>query len=550
MQVSEAVKKSWERFGSAQSYQPGDAKTVLELWERAVAEHSDLPAFSALGQSLSYRVIDALASDLAGYLANDLGLAQGDRVAVQIPNLLHYPVVSYAIFRAGLVLVNTNPMYTERELVHQLNDSGARAIIVLDRFQPMIEKVRAETTVEHIIVASPLDFHASPKRQIMGLLAKWLGKAAPPPKGDFVWLRDALDRGKGKPIPKLSVDSQDVAVLQYTGGTTGVSKGAMLTHFNLVSNAEQSKAQFAAHLKRGQKVISPLPLYHIYAWSLNVVMFTRIGVHAVLIPDPRNVADLVKTFDKYRPNAFVGLNSLFVALMNNEAFRNLDFSSLKLTASGGMPLLEPVANRWMEITGCSISEGYGMTESSPIISFNPPGQEKIGYAGVILPGTEVRIVGDDGTDQEVGGRGELCVRGPQVMKGYWQRPEQTAETIKDGWLHTGDVVIMDEEGYIKIVDRIKDMIVVSGFNVYPTELENVLQEHPDVLECAAIGVPDDKAGEVVKMFVVRANPALTKEDVIAFCREHLTGYKIPKFVEFRDELPKSNVGKVLRKDLR
>ncbi|MDG1813856.1 MAG: AMP-binding protein [Porticoccaceae bacterium] len=544
--VLQAQKKS--RIGSQQP--DLTARSLLENWQQAVVDSSLHPAYTCLGQTLTYGEVDQLSRRVASYFQKKLKLSAGDRIAVQLPNLIQYPVVVVAAWKLGLVIVNTNPMYTVRELVHQFNDSGVKAVVVLDQFYETLCQALPDTGIEHVIVTRPVDLLPQPRNMLLSGAMKLMGKRPSLPRGQYIRFSEMLTGG-GNYIPhKATVD--DVCALQYTGGTTGASKGVMLTQSCLVSNIAQSLSVISILDKPITRsiAVAPLPIYHIYAYSLCMGLMPATRGHTILIPDPRNIPLFVRAIKKFKFEIFIGLNSLFVALLENKDFKQLDFSKLRMTLSGGMALMESVANDWQAATGCIVSEGYGMTESSPVISMNPSGFEKIGTAGIPIPGTDIKVIDENGVEQEVGGVGELCVRGPQVMAGYWQREEQTAEVIVDGWLHTGDIVTVDEDGYIKIVDRLKDMIIVSGFNVYPNELEQALTLHPAVSQCAAIGVADNKAGEVVKMFVVTTDSELTEAQVIDFCKENMAGYKVPKFVEFRNELPMTNVGKVLRKDLK
>lgn len=550
MQVQEAVLKAQKKvgIGSAQPELPG--QSLLEIWQKAIADSSTQPAYTCLGQTLSYGEVDQLSRRVASYFQKKLKLVAGDRIAVQLPNLIQYPVVVVAAWKLGLVIVNTNPMYTVRELVHQFNDSGVKAVVVLDQFYDTLCQALPDTNIEHVIVTRPVDLMPQPRNILLSGAMKLVGKRPSLAKGQHIRFTEMLTGGSNYIAHKAGLD--DVCALQYTGGTTGASKGVMLTQSCLVSNIAQSLSVISI-LDRPithSIAVAPLPIYHIYAFALCMGIMPATRGHTVLIPDPRNIPLFVRAIKKFKFEIFIGLNSLFVALLENKDFRKLDFSNLRMTLSGGMALMESVAGDWQRATGCIVGEGYGMTESSPVISMNPSGFERIGTAGIPIPGTEIKVVDKNGVEQEVGGVGELCVRGPQVMAGYWQREEQTAEVIIDGWLHTGDIVTVDDQGYIKIVDRLKDMIIVSGFNVYPNELEQALTLHPAVSQCAAIGVADDKAGEVVKMFVVTTDSELTEAQVIDFCKENMAGYKVPKFVEFRDELPMTNVGKVLRKDLK
>jgi long-chain acyl-CoA synthetase len=528
-------------------------ESIVEIFNGFVKKFAERPAFSCLGQVLTYAELDEKSAAFAAYLQHETTLQAGDRIAVQLPNILQYPVVVFGAMRAGMVVVNTNPLYTEREMEHQFNDSGAKALVVLANMADKASRVIPKTGIKHVIVTNVGDMHGTVKRILINSVLKYVKKEVP----DFnipgaIGLRTALSNGASKAYTPVHVDAEDVAVLQYTGGTTGVAKGAMLTHRNLIANMLQCHGIFTMVLEEGQEtIIAPLPLYHIYAFTVHCMVLLETGNHSVLIPNPRDIPGFIKTLQGQPFSGFVGLNTLFVALCGQEDFRNIDFSKLKLTISGGMALTKDAAEQWKRVTGCDIAEGFGMTETSPVVSFNPYHNIKLGTIGMPVPGTACKVIDEDGNEMPIGEPGELCVKGPQVMKGYWQRPEATAESIsEDGWLKTGDMAVIMEDGYMKIVDRKKDMIIVSGFNVYPNEVEEVIVAHPDVVEAAAIGIPDPKSSEAVKVFVVSKNPALTDKDVIAFARENLTGYKVPRFVEFRDELPKTNVGKILRRELR
>lgn len=550
MLVQEAVLQAQKNSGIGSQQPDLTARSLLENWQQAVVDSSLHPAYTCLGQTLTYGEVDQISRRVASYFQKKLRLSAGDRIAVQLPNLIQYPVVVVAAWKLGLVIVNTNPMYTVRELVHQFNDSGVKAVVVLDQFYETLCQALPDSSIEHVIVTRPVDLLPQPRNMLLSGAMKLMGKRPSLPRGQYIRFSEMLTGGTNYIPHKATID--DVCALQYTGGTTGASKGVMLTQSCLVSNIAQSLSVISILDKpiTHSIAVAPLPIYHIYAYSLCMGLMPATRGHTILIPDPRNIPLFVRAIKKFKFEIFIGLNSLFVALLENKDFKKLDFSKLRMTLSGGMALMESVANDWQAATGCIVSEGYGMTESSPVISMNPSGFEKIGTAGIPIPGTDIKVIDENGVEQEVGGVGELCVRGPQVMAGYWQREEQTAEVIVDGWLHTGDIVTVDEDGYIKIVDRLKDMIIVSGFNVYPNELEQALTLHPAVSQCAAIGVADNKAGEVVKMFVVSTDSELTEAQVIDFCKENMAGYKVPKFVEFRNELPMTNVGKVLRKDLK
>lgn len=527
--------------------------SIVALFEDALSTYRDEAACSSVGQTLTYADLDRLSAQFASWLQHGSGLEQGDRVAVQMPNLIQYLVVSLGALRAGMVVVNTNPLYTEQELEHQLNDANVKVMVVQANVAQTVAAVLPTTAVETVVVTEIADLHPQPKRMLINFLVKYLKRMVPAFSiPDALTLNAVLKAGAKTPYHAVVLSRDELAMLQYTGGTTGVAKGAMLTHGNLIANVLQSDAFFATHNidGRGSTILQPLPVYHIYAFTASMYAL-RIGAHTAFVPNPRDLASVVKAFDDHRPALFCGLNTLFVALCNDEAFRALDFSNLQVTLSGGMALTRDAANRWAEITGCGISEGYGLTETSPTVSANPGNGVQIGTIGVPVPSTEIQIRDDEGNPLGLDEAGELCVRGPQVMAGYWQRPEATAEVIDvDGWLATGDIALVQRDGYMRIVDRKKDMIVVSGFNVYPNELEGVLVAHPDVVECAAIGVLSVSTGEAIRMYVVRGNPDLSEDDVRNFMRERLTGYKVPKSVVFKNELPKTAVGKILRRELR
>ncbi|MEW5248523.1 AMP-binding protein [Microbulbifer sp. 2201CG32-9] len=528
-------------------------RSILDVFSDACAKFGDRPAFTCLGHTLSIAEVDRLSAKFASYLQHHTSLKPGDRIAVQLPNVLQYPVVVFGAMRAGLIVVNTNPLYTRRELKHQLIDSGAKALVVLANIADTAAAVVEETPVEQVIVSEIADLHSPLKRVLINTVAKHIKKMVP----DFsfanqVSFRDAMALGARQPRTQVRANPEDVAVLQYTGGTTGVAKGAMLTNRNLVANMEQVREALGDSIKEGEELyIAPLPLYHIYAFTIHCMSLFMTGNHSLLIPNPRDIPAFVKTLKGQRFTGFAGLNTLFNGLMRDPQFAELDFSGLHTTASGGMALTRDTADRWEKMTGCVVTEGYGLTETSPVVSFNPASAVQLGTVGVPVPGTEVKVIDENGNDLPNNTPGELCVRGPQVMKGYWQRPEATAECLDDeGWLRTGDMAVIQDDGYIKIVDRKKDMIIVSGFNVYPNEIEDVISTMDKVGEAAAIGIPDEKSGELVKLFVVKADDSLTEEEVIAYCREKMTAYKVPKKVEFREDLPKTNVGKILRRELR
>ena len=529
--------------------------SVPAVLEEAFTRFSDRPAFASFGRQLSYGQIDEMSRQFAGYLTGVLKLGKGDRIAIMMPNVLQYPIALFGALRAGLVVVNTNPMYTARELKHQLEDAGARAIVVLDNFAGTLQHVVAETQVQHVITTGIGDLLGFPKGPLINFVLKHVKKMVPAfDLPQAVRFRDALARGAAHPLQPVTLTHDDIAFLQYTGGTTGVAKGAMLTHGNMVANMLQAAAWIGTDLvKPGEEVIiTALPLYHIFSLTANGLVFMRLGGLNWLITNPRDMPGFAKELRKSGFTALTGVNTLFNGLLNTPGFSELDFSKLHLTLGGGMAVQRAVAERWKKITGCTLAEAYGLTETSPAVCINPLDlKEYNGSIGLPVPSTNVAIWSEDGTPLPVGEVGELMVHGPQVMKGYWNRPDETAKVLgADGWLHTGDIAKMDANGYFYIVDRKKDMILVSGFNVYPNEVEDAVMAHPGVLEVAAVGVPDEHSGEVVKLFVVRKDPNLTEEALKQFCRENLTGYKRPKLIEFRDSLPKSNVGKILRRELR
>ncbi len=536
-------------------------RSVVEVFERACKAHADRPAFSNMGVTLSYSDLERYSAAFAAWLQHHTDLQPGDRIAIQMPNLLQYPVAVFGALRAGLIVVNTNPLYTAREMRHQFQDSGARALVYLNTFANHVQEVLADTAIEHLIEVQIGDMLPTLRGALVNAAVKHLKKMVPdyslPQAVAFKnLLRDGA-RHSLKPTP-LSLD--DIAVLQYTGGTTGVAKGAMLTHGNLVANMQQVRANMQqldaqGHpvIREGQEVmIAPLPLYHIYAFTVNCMCMMVTGNHNVLITNPRDINGFVKELQRWQFSAFLGLNTLFVALMAHPQFKKVDFSRLKGTNSGGTALVSAVAERWKSMTGCTVVEGYGLTETSPVVCANPHGEHsRLGTVGLPVPGTTLKVIDDEGNALPLGERGELCVKGPQVMKGYWQRPEATAEVLdEEGWLRTGDIAVIDQDGFVSIVDRKKDLIIVSGFNVYPNEIEDVVMAHPKVAACAAIGVADEKSGEAVKLFVVPSDPTLTQEELHAYCRENFTGYKMPRHYVFRDALPMTPVGKILRRELR
>jgi long-chain acyl-CoA synthetase len=552
-ELNQAITQALRNVGIEINIDTERFPNIVALFEDAFARHGQLKACTSLGHDLTYQDLDRLTRDFAAWLQQGSGLQRGDRVAVQMPNLIQYLVVVLGVLRAGMVVVNTNPLYTEREVEHQFNDADVKLLVVQANVARNASLVLPKTSVEQVIVTELADLHPAPKRHIINLVAKYVKKLVPPfDIPGAIKLRNVLKAGRALEFQPVPAGADELAMLQYTGGTTGVAKGAMLSHGNLVANVMQCDAFFASHKLAGAGDIfmQPLPVYHIYAFTASMYSL-YVGAQTVFIPNPRDLPSLVKAFEQYKPRLFCGLNTLFVALCNDAAFKQLDFSTLKVTLSGGMALTEAAAAEWQDITGCVVSEGYGLTETSPVATSNPGGAQQIGTIGLPVPGTEVRVINDQGEPLGLDEAGELCIKGPQVMQGYWRRPEATAEVISpEGWFATGDVAVIQPDGYLRIVDRKKDMIVVSGFNVYPNELEDVLSKHPAVLECAAVGVRDETSGEIVKMFVVPRDASLTEQAVKDYCREHLTAYKVPRLVEFREDLPKTNVGKILRRELR
>ncbi|MTD39491.1 long-chain-fatty-acid--CoA ligase FadD [Erwinia sp. CPCC 100877] len=527
--------------------------SLVELFEHAVTKYADRPAFVNMGEAMTFCQLEERSRAFAAWLQQGLGLKKGDRVALMMPNLLQYPVALFGILRAGMVVVNVNPLYTPRELEHQLNDSGASAIVIVSNFAHTLEKVVARTPVRHVILTRMGDQLSTAKGTLVNFVVKYIKRLVPKYHlPDAISFRSALQHGYRMRYVKPELSGSDLAFLQYTGGTTGVAKGAMLSHRNMLANLEQVKATYGSLLmSHTERVVTALPLYHIFALTMNCLLFIELGGQNLLITNPRDIPGMVKELAKFRFTVITGVNTLFNALLNNSEFCKLDFSELHLCAGGGMPVQHVVAERWEKLTGRYLLEGYGLTECSPLVSVNPHDiAYHSGSIGLPIPSTDVKLVDEEDNEVTPGEPGELCVRGPQVMTGYWGQPEASAGILRDGWLYTGDIAVMDEEGFLRIVDRKKDMILVSGFNVYPNEIEEVVMEHEAVQEVAAVGVPSETSGEVVKLFVVRKSDTLTEEALIAFCRRNLTGYKVPKQVEFRDELPKSNVGKILRRELR
>ncbi len=533
---------------------PDQYASLKELLEHRFTEFAELTAFSNLGTELDYAEVERLSRGFAAYLQSATPLEPGDRVAVMMPNLLQYPIALFGILRAGMVAVNVNPLYTPRELEHQLSDSGARAVVVLENFANTVEQVLPATDIEAVIVTAVGDQFPFLKRMVTNLVVRHVKRLVPPWRIEAaVPYLSVLAQGEGLAYQDVAIGPNDIAFLQYTGGTTGVAKGAVLTHRNMVSNVIQAAAWAKPFIAgRGDVVVTPLPLYHVFSLTANLFCFVELGGHNLLITNPRDLPSVIKEL-KRGPFAYItGVNTLFVALMNAPEFATVDFSALKVSMGGGMAVQRSVAEAWKTLTGGPLSQGYGLTETSPIVCANPlDGRDFNGSVGLPVPSTDVVICDDSGAHMAVGEVGEICVRGPQVMREYWNRPDATAEILSaDGWLKTGDIGRMDEQGFVYIEDRKKDLIIVSGFNVYPNEIEDVVVAHPGVLEAAAVGVPGGQSGETVRLFVVKKDPALTDTELIEHCRRSLTAYKIPREVVFKDELPKTNVGKVLRRALR
>ncbi|WP_413574659.1 AMP-binding protein [Bdellovibrio sp. HCB290] len=533
---------------------PSEYQSLTEIYDEAVRKFPSNKAFTNMGVSITFSQLDQQVNKFASFLQNELKLKKGDRIAIQMPNVLQFPVAAFAALKVGLTIVNTNPLYTAKEMQHQFKDSGAKAIVILANFANHLQTIIKDTQIESVVITELADLFPAPKRILVNSVVKYIKKMVPayniPQAYTF---RQALELGAMRPHQNIATSHDDLAFLQYTGGTTGVAKGAMLTHKNVISNMLQIRAWMSPKLNEGEEiVIAALPLYHIFALTVNCLAFLKMGAENILITNPKDIPGFVKEL-KARPfTALTGVNTLFNALMNNPDFATIDFKSVKISVAGAMTLQKPVTERWTKITKSVIVEGYGLTEASPVVSCNPiDGTDRVGTIGLPMPSTDVKLVDEDGKEVAMGEAGELVCRGPQVMKGYWNRASETADVLSaDGWLKTGDIATVDNDGFFKIVDRKKDMILVSGFNVYPNEVEEVIAGHPGVLEVAAIGVADEHSGEIVKVVIVKKDPSLTPEEVIAHARKSLTGYKVPKLVEFRTELPKTNVGKILRRALR
>ena len=536
-------------------------KSVVEVFERSCRKFADRPAFSNMGVTLTYSELDRHSAAFAAWLQQHTELKPGDRIAVQMPNLLQYPIAVFGAMRAGLVVVNTNPLYTAREMRHQFKDSGARALVYLNLFGKLVQEVLPDTNLQYLIEVRMGDMQSAAKGWLINTVVDKVKKMVPAydlPQATL--FKNALRLGRDHQVQNVPLNLENVAVLQYTGGTTGLAKGAMLSHGNLVANMQQVYACMSQHGPDGSPVfqegkeimVAPLPLYHIYAFTANCMCMMVSGNHNILITNPRDIGGFIKELGKWQFSAMIGLNTLFVALMNHPDFKSLDFSSLKSTNSGGTALVKATAERWEEVTGCRIVEGYGLTETSPVASTNPYGDKsRLGTVGIPVPGTAMKVIDDEGNELALGERGELCIKGPQVMLGYWNRPEATAEALdNDGWFKTGDIAVIDADGFVSIVDRKKDLIIVSGFNVYPNEIEDVVMAHPGVANCAVIGVPDERSGEAVKLFVVAREGGVSVEELKIYCKANFTAYKVPKQIVLRDSLPMTPVGKILRRELR
>ena len=545
-----------------QSYPPGvppevdldEFSSLVDLFEQSVRKFAARTAYVNMGKSLTYGELDELSARFAGWLQGELGLGPGARVALMMPNCLQYPVAMFGVLRAGLTVVNVNPLYTARELEHQLKDAGCEAIVIVENFAHTLQDVLPSTPVRHVVTTGLGDLLGFPKSLLVNFVVRHVKKMVPAwSLPGSIAFREALAKGAAHPLRPVMLGHEDLAFLQYTGGTTGVAKGAMLTHGNIVANLQQAHAWIGPYVRDGEElIVTALPLYHIFSLTANCLTFFKIGAENLLITNPRDIPGFIAELAKVRFTAITGVNTLFNALLNHPDFEKLDFSSLRLALGGGMAVQQAVAERWKAVTGRPLAEAYGLTETSPAVCINPLDLPEFNHSiGLPISSTDVSLRDDEGYEVLLGEPGELCVKGPQVMKGYYNRPEDTARVFtRDGYLRTGDVAVIAPDGYVRIVDRKKDMILVSGFNVYPNEVEDVVASHPGVLEVAALGVPDERSGEAVKIFVVRKDPTLTAEALIAHCRQGLTGYKVPHYVEFREELPKSNVGKILRRALR
>ncbi|AUD03228.1 AMP-binding protein [Spirosoma pollinicola] len=547
----------WRRFypkGVPNEINPDAYTSLAALLEEGCRRFTDRPAYACMGKQITFGELNKLSEQFASFLQNELKLQKDDRIAIQMPNCLQYPVAMFGALRAGLAVVNTNPLYTPREMQHQFKDSGAKAVIILSNFASNLEKILDRTDIQHVVVTQLGDLLGFPKKQLVNAVVKYVKKLVPAYNlPDAISFNDALSRGSSQPFKPVTINNTDMAFVQYTGGTTGVSKGAVLTHRNIIANVEgQDVWMKPGNIPNGEgTIVAALPLYHVYALTTNALAALKSGAMNLLITNPRDLNAFIDDLKKYKITAFTGVNTLYNGLLNHPRIGEVDFSHLRVTSAGGMALQTAVAERWAKLTGNTPCEGYGLTETSPVLCSNPiDGGVRVGSIGIPWPSTDMKIIREDGSDAPLGEAGEIVARGPQVFSGYYKRPEETAQSMMGDWFKTGDVGVMNEDGFFKIVDRKKDMILVSGFNVYPNEIEDVVAQCPGVMEVACIGIPDEKSTEVVKIFVVKKDPALTEDTIKAFCRENLTPYKVPRIIEFRTELPKSNVGKILRKPLR
>ncbi|NID10294.1 AMP-binding protein [Fibrivirga algicola] len=547
----------WTKFypkGVPAEINPDTYPSLAALIEDGCRRFADRPAYACMGKQITYRELDEQSKQFASFLQHDLGLEPGDQVVIQMPNLLQYPIAMFGILRAGMTVVNTNPLYTPREMQHQFKDSGAKAIVIMANFAANLEKIIDQTDIKHVIVTEVGDRLGFPKKQLVNAVVKYVKKMVPAYNlPNAISFNEALSRGNRQPMTPVAIKGADRAFIQYTGGTTGVSKGAVLSHRNILSNVEGQYVWMApAGIPEGQGIIvAALPLYHVYALTTNAMAALKSGDMNLLITNPRDLNAFIDDLKKYKITAFTGLNTLYNGLLNHPRINEVDWSHLRVTSAGGMALQTSVADRWQKMTGCIPAEGYGLSETSPVLCSNPvDGTSRVGTIGVPWPSTDMKCMLEDGTEAPQGQPGEIWARGPQVFQGYYNRPEETANVMEGEWFKTGDIGVVNEDGFFKIVDRKKDMILVSGFNVYPNEIEEVVSQCPGVLEVACIGVPSTKSGEIVKVFVVKKDQNLTEDQITTYCKENLTGYKVPKQIEFRTELPKSNVGKILRRPLR
>jgi len=546
----------WFKFypkGIPREIDPGKYTTLNAMFEESFHKYGELIAYENIGSSITFTQLDKLSLNFAKYLQNKLGLNKGDRIAIQMPNLMQYPVVLIGALRAGLIVVNTNPLYTPREMEHQFKDSGIRAIVILENFASNLEKIIKNTPIEYVIISKIGDILGGLKGEIVNLVVKHIKKMVPQYKiKGTIRLKDTIRTDKSFHFNDPGIQPDDLAFLQYTGGTTGISKGAKLSHRNMIANMEQISAWMIPKLvERKEIIITALPLYHIFALTVNCLAMLKIGARNILITNPRDMPAFVKEMKKQPFTVLTGVNTLFNALLNQQEFRNIDFSGFKVAVGGGMAVQQAVAKRWEEITRQGLVEGYGLSETAPVLTCNPiDGTERIGTIGIPVPSTDIKILDDNGNEVEDGKAGEICAKGPQIMSGYWEKPDETDAVFINGWFKTGDIGVKDKDGFFKIVDRKKEMINVSGFNVYPNEVEDVIANHPKVLEVGVIGVPDEKSSEIVRCYIVKKDASLTEQEIINYCKENLTAYKRPKSVVFKTELPKSNIGKILRRLLR